>query len=103
MNRVDLVLSNYISQGKINWDTLEKKLTAFLDVVGHNPTAVDPQGNVIKIADATTFRIKDDGVNVAIKLNKVRFHMGHIYIESYQKGVYDENGKPMFPFPEIFV
>lgn len=108
MQKVKTILNVEISQGKISWPKLEKMLGTYLEAVGHNASAIGPTGKPVKLEDAVQFNVKGDVINgsqnkLCYKLYEVRLNGkdGQIYASGLQKGFYDGNNIPRFPFEKV--
>lgn len=100
MRKIKDILSLEISKGAINWEKLQQRIFAALELTHGNFKSMNVSGEEVKLKldDAVTFKCE----NRCIKLFTTRFINGELWCNGYQTGFYGEGGKPVM-IPETKV
>jgi len=107
MKEIKEVLLTEIKQGYINWEKLQQKLHAVLNLVDNKFDCIrddNLQKTEIKLENAVTIDVKELNGNKKIyKIFSPKFLNGKLYCSGLQVGSYDLKNKPFFiNKPEIY-
>ena len=100
MQEIKLVLNREISEGLINWEKLEQKIHASLNMVDNKFKSMRQDGveSEVKFKDSLMFFGKYE---TPYRLIKPRFLNGKLVCSGKQIGYKDFKGNPFFPNPPV--
>jgi len=99
MRKIKEVFALEIAQGYANWEVMEKKIHAALNLVDNSFKILRQEGEEdtpVKMPDAVAFRVKKPHGEFCYEIASPRLRNGELWCSGLNVGGYNPEGVPIF-------